>query len=92
MGGGTFVSLKTGPSGRKSPKQAETGLASLRKVLWIDGAGESAGGRRCIQRLSEEILRWIWLIRAEIHARVSWFTILAGEMAQYLRKNISRAG
>jgi hypothetical protein len=32
MGGGAFVWLKTGPDGRKSAKQAEIGVANLRKI------------------------------------------------------------
>jgi hypothetical protein len=32
MGGEAFGWLKTGPAGAESAKQAETGLASLRKI------------------------------------------------------------
>jgi hypothetical protein len=35
MGGGAFIWLKTGPKRPKSAKQAETGLASLRKIVTI---------------------------------------------------------
>jgi hypothetical protein len=45
MGGGAFIWLKTGRKRPKSAKQAETGLASLRKILWIGLRGPKIAGR-----------------------------------------------
>jgi hypothetical protein len=42
MGGGAFIRLKIGRGGPESAKQAEIGLASLSKILWIEALG-SAG-------------------------------------------------
>jgi hypothetical protein len=39
MGGGAFILLKAGVRGPESAKQAEIGLASLFKILWIRPSG-----------------------------------------------------
>jgi hypothetical protein len=86
MDGGAFVWLKTGQGRPESAKQAEIGLASLSKILWIGGRGvenRRAMAGKDAHKLCRLVFRWIWLIHVESRANVSWITMFAGKLAHY---------